>query len=196
MLKEQYKSIIFLLFMHVIPSFFGNINNVAAAIKNKKPRVGKTVDDDDVRYAISVACERDCPVATYNCNLALAPFLLQENYEQLLGPEKCECDKQCPLPVALACASKVADCLEHFKTNLNSRKCSSCLDMIGHHCCPCLAYEAGIIHNKLVGKKVCEKCPAQHHPEPKDLCEHPPCDECEGEQEWCSAKKHDKHKLS
>ena len=156
-------------------------------------KFGNKMDNDDVRHAIAVACDLDCPIASYNCKLALAPFLLKDNFAQLLGPtEQCDCDKRCPLPVALACASKVAECFDKFKHNFKSKGCQSCIDNVGHQCCPCLAYGSGIIHNRLTGEKIREECPEA--PPPPKLCDNPACEDCTSNCENCdAANKEDGH---
>ena len=118
---------------------------------------GHKIDDDDVRHAIEVACQSDTRQHAYYCKLALAPFLLKRDYKQLLGPQTCTCDKQCPLPVALACTRKITECYDHCK-DPGCKSCQSCTQNVGLHCCPCLAYGVGIIFDKHKGKRVCEHC--------------------------------------
>ena len=132
--------------------------------KNKE-LFGRNIEDDDVRDAIHVACKLDCPHSEYNCNLALAPYLLQEHYNQLQGPLSCKCDQRCPLPLALVCAAnaEASACLEHC-LNPQDVDCKQCLKQIDPKCCPCFAYGVGIVHNKHSGKVVCDLCPHEEDP--------------------------------
>lgn len=160
-------------------------------------KFAKTIDDDDVREAIHVACKSKNELTMYNCNIALAPYLLHDSYSQLFGPPSCHCDRECPLPLALVCATKVTDCIDHCK-DLHCEQCKECLMNKDHHdCCPCLAYGVGLVHNRSLGKKVCNMCERKKH----HVCDHPPCDQCkkgetcEPEQKLYHAM-HDDHDFS
>jgi hypothetical protein len=134
--------------------------------KPKSKALGKLFDDDDVRTAIQIVCDDSDKshkesFSNHYCNLAFAPFLLTGSYRQLQSPLPNCCDKECTLPVALACYHTTSNCMEACKDHPNCRECKTCIEHMKApaQCCPCVAYFVGVIQRNNSAERICKHCP-------------------------------------
>ena len=91
-----------------------------------------------------------------DCKMVFSTYLLEPDYGPLVG--KTNCDNSCIFTSGVACASKVAMCVNPCTSNPASSQCIQCVSNIGS-CCSCLAYAVGKVAGSS-GQEICDQCPA------------------------------------